>query len=129
MIKIKSTEEALKVFEESTVIHAECTETGNYKKGNKANDRAMKAADYLKKHGQLLKLKHFFTHSHVGPKKWAAIKLLPIVEEESLKVLSEISKGRGGNAFTAEIALEEWAKPDSEMRKSLTKPTETRRSQ
>ena len=41
--------------------------------------------------------------------------------EEYLQKNNIISKGRGGNAFTAEIALEEWAKPNSEMRKSLTK--------
>ena len=111
MNKITDSETVLNWFEQATIKHAECTETGNYKECNKAFDKAMKAIDYLKKHGQLSELKCFFTHPHVGPRKWAAVELLAICEEESIDLLTEISKGRGYNAFDARIALEEWAKP------------------
>ena len=124
MTKINNTKAALKVFEESTIKHADCNDAGNYKEGNKANDRAMKAINYLKKHNELLRLKRFFTHSHIGPRKWAADWLLPICEEESIKLLTEISKGRGDNAFTARIVLERWANPDSGLREFLTKPAD-----
>ena len=116
MTKIKSLEEALKIFEEATIVHGDCTDNSDYKTGNKANSRAVKALDYLRDNKQLLELKRFFTHTAIGPRKWAAAELLPLTEEDSVKVLTEISKGKGYNAFGAEYILKEWAKPDSELR-------------
>ena len=122
MSKIKNTNEALKMFEESTVTHAECTENGNYKVGNKAFAKILKAVDFLKKHNQLLELERFFSHKLIGPKLAAAVHLLSISEKGSLDVLKKIASGSPSHArLSAKSILKQWSNPDSDLRKRFTR--------
>ena len=89
MIKINSVKSALELFEKAAIKHGECFDEGNYKDGNKADDKVMEAVNYLKKNNQLLMLQKFFTHPSVGPRQSAATVLLPFTEKESISILKK----------------------------------------
>jgi hypothetical protein len=109
-MKIKNLEIAFALFEESAIKHAEATEQGDYKTGNKNYKSIAKVIDYLKLNNQLLSLKQFLNHSSVGVRMWSATYLLPLVENESLKVLNDISNIPGIHSLTAKTIISEWEK-------------------
>lgn len=110
MTKIQNTETALSLFEEAATKHAEATETGDYKAANKNYGIIVKAVAFLKDRNEVDKLLDFLTHSSVGVRMAAATYLLPIHENEAIKVLLEISRGSGIHALTAETTMSEWRK-------------------
>lgn len=93
MRKIKSNDEALKLFEESSINHAEASETGEYKKCNKNHDIIIACILYLYDSQQLKLLEPFLEHSHVGVRLWAAFALLSIERTKAEKVLRDIQNG------------------------------------
>ena len=120
MNKITDSETVLNWFEQATIKHAECTETGNYKECNKAFDKAMKAIDYLKKKNDLLKLKCFLEHPSAGPKLWSATYLLPIIEEKSIDVLTTMIERFDIHGGLARDTISEWK--NGNLREYLTRP-------
>lgn len=120
MTKINNIEAALNLFEQSRIKQTECIKHGTAKEGNKAYNQSLRAVQYLKKHEALLELKKLFFCAHPAPKYAAALRLLPLIEEESIKVLREVAAGPPSfTRLDAETALKEWAKPDSDLRKFL----------
>jgi hypothetical protein len=109
-MKIKNLEIALVLFEEAAIKHAEATEQGDYKTGNKNYKDIAKVIEYLKLNNQLLSLKQFLNNSSVGVRMWSATYLLPLIENESLKVLNEISNMQGIHSLTAKTTISEWQK-------------------
>lgn len=109
-MKIKNLEIALALFEEAAIKHAEATEQGDYKTGNKNYKNIAKIIDYLKLNNQLPCLKPFLNNSSVGVRGWSATYLLPLFENESLKVLTEISNMQGIHSLTAKTTISEWQK-------------------
>ena len=95
MKKITSNDEALKLFEESSIKHSEASETGEYKKCNKNHDIIIACILYLYDSQQLKLLEPFLEHPHVGVRLWAAFVLLSI-EREKADFLKKIS-------FSAEL--------------------------
>jgi hypothetical protein len=107
-MKIKNKENALALFEINAINHAEATEEGNYKEGNKCYKLIHASKNYLEAIGELSSLSIMLNHSSVGPRMWAASYLLPLIEGEAEKVLKNIISERGIHSLTAETTLNEW---------------------
>jgi len=103
MTKITDTETALALFEEAAIKHGEATEQSDYKTGNRNYYIIEKAASYLQKESNSVKV-------------WAAAYLLTISEKEAIEVLERISQGVGIVSFGAETTLSEWRKGNLKMR-------------
>ena len=109
MRKIKSNDEALRLFEESSIRHSEASETGDYKTGNRHHDIIVACILYLYDNQQLQLLEPFLEHPHVGVRLWAAFALLSVEKTKAENVLMDIQNGSfgiiGGNAM---YTLKEW---------------------
>jgi hypothetical protein len=108
MTKIKDVDGALKAFEDAASKYAEATEQGNYKLGNKCYSIVREAVVLLREQNQTPLLSQFLNHHSVGARIWAATYLLPIQEDESLKVLEQIAATSGIHSLTAATAVQEW---------------------
>jgi len=110
MTRIKDIDKALLKFEEAAIKHAEATEQGDYKTGNKNYAVISKAILFLKEHNSISRLADFLSHSSVGVRMWSATYLLPVLEKEGLQVLKQIASETGILAFTAKTTISEWEK-------------------
>jgi hypothetical protein len=108
MTKIKDTSEALTLFEGAALKHAEATEQGDYKAGNKCYAVITKAVMFLKEQGDVQKLSDFINHNSVGVRIWAATYLLPVLEDEGIRALEQIAGLPGIHSLTAKTTLSEW---------------------
>jgi hypothetical protein len=110
MTKINSISEAIRLFEEFAIKHAESTIQGNYKTGNNSYDKVMRAIAYLKEKNSLDQLLPYLTHEVIGIRVVAATFLLSKYEEEGIKVLKDIADSSDFYSFFAETTLSEWRK-------------------
>ena len=104
---VKDIQIALQLFEDAAAKHAEATEHGNYKLGNKCYDQIGVAITFLKQQDAIDSLLIFLDNSSVGVRMWASSYLLPKREKESIRVLEVIAKGSGIHSLTAETILTE----------------------
>jgi hypothetical protein len=109
-MKIKDINTALELFKGAATIHGECTENGNYKLANKNYDKIVKAVDYLKKESKRDYLYQFLGDLNIWVRGWSALYLLPLYEEDALKVLNIIAAGKGIVSSVAETTIQEWEK-------------------
>lgn len=114
-MKIKDIKTALDTFEEACSIHAEATENGDYKTGNKAYKNIIKAVNYLKNEDELTSLKNYMTNPNIGVRLWSASYLLTFDEPAATKVLEDIANGPGIHSLTAKTTLSEWKKGNLKM--------------
>lgn len=110
MTKLKDIEAALIKFEAAAAKHAEATEQGDYKTGNKCYAVIATVVSFLKEQNEIQKLSEFLNHSSVGVRMWAATYLLPVIESEGIRVLEQIARETGIHSFTAKTTLIEWRK-------------------
>lgn len=109
-MKIKDIHTALKIFEEAAAKHAEATEQGNYKTGNKHYDKIIKAGTFLNEEGALNNLQSYLSNSNVGIRLWAASYFLTVNEAEAIGALDNIVQYSGIHSLIAETTLIEWRK-------------------
>ena len=87
----------------------EATEIGDYKTNNKYARYEEKCLRYLFEHNQLRALHHYLGHDNHRVRLSAAYALLPLFEEESRNVLSEIADGNYRfSSLSAEMILRQW---------------------
>ena len=110
MTKIKDTATALLQFEEAASKHAKATDQGDYKTANKCYAVITNVIEFLKEQNEIQKLSEFLNHNSVGVRMWAATYLLPVLENEGLRVLKQIAEGLGIHSFTAKTTVSEWEK-------------------
>lgn len=110
MVKLRDTKTALDKFEEAAKMHAEATEQGDYKIANKCYAIIAKAVLFLKEQNEIQQLSVFLNHNSVSVCGWAATYLLPIAEQEALRVLEQIAGGTGIQSFDAKMTISEWRK-------------------
>lgn len=108
MRKINNVEEALALFQDAAIKHEEASKEGNYKVVNLNYGKIADAVKFLKERCELDKLSVFYNHPSAGVCVFAAAYLLPVFEDDSIRVLRKISKGKGLNSVTAEMTLKEW---------------------
>jgi Domain of unknown function (DUF2019) len=91
--------------------HGRCTESGDYKKGNAANDRMIAALAELRERadrGESV-LIELLDHPNGWVRMDAAIHLLPLRAELASKVLEDLASGpRSEVEFDAKMGLREW---------------------
>lgn len=110
MKKIIDLNSALLMFQEAAIKHAEATEKGDYKLGNKNYAVIAKIISFLKEQNKLEVLSELLNHDSVGVRMWAATFLLPFHEKEGLQVLNKIASESGILSFTAKTTVSEWEK-------------------
>lgn len=111
MTKIKDEKMALELFESAAIEHARSSENSDYKRANSNHDVIVKAMAFLKNRGEVKLLSKFLSHDSEGVRVWAAAYLLPIREENAVKVLEAIADGpRGIQRLNAATTLSEWRK-------------------
>lgn len=105
--KIQTVEDALSVFEHSTVVHGEATKQGNYKVGNKAYDRIIKAVSFLRQGGNEALLYRYLQHEKPVVRITAAFTLRSN-EENLIKVLGQAGSCDDILAHGARHILSQW---------------------
>jgi len=110
MKKIKDIAAALLQFEEAANMHADATEHGDYKTANKCYANIAKVISLLKEQDEMQKLSELLNHNSIGVRIWAATYLLPVLEDEGLRVLKQIAGGTGIHSLTAKTTVSEWEK-------------------
>lgn len=91
--KIQSIEEAVSVYEESSIIMGTATMNGDAKTNNKYVPVQNRALVYLYEHDSLAALHPLLSHSDFNVRLYAAYALLPLFEDECRKELLEIANG------------------------------------
>ena len=88
--KIQSVDEAVSVFEESSIIRGTATMNGDAKTNNKYVPVQNRALVYLYEHDSLAALHPLLTHSDFNVRLYAAYALLPLFEDECRKDFSRL---------------------------------------
>jgi len=110
-MKIKNIETALKIFEDAAITYSEASKKGDYKIANKNYDKVVVAAEFLKQQGAIQLVSRFLDHASPGVRNGAAAYLLPMQEQDAVRVLEAIANGpRGVHRLEAEMILSEWRK-------------------
>jgi len=109
--RCKTVEELVSEYAEYASQHGIATESGDYKKGNKAHDKLIKIYRQIKEQGYLAHpmFKEMLYSSDPSVRSWSASHLLAISPEEAEAVLTDVGKTPYSLvAFSATITLEEW---------------------
>lgn len=110
--KIQSIEEAVSVYEESSIIRGTATMNGDAKTNNKYVPVQNRALVYLYEHDSLAALHPLLSHSNFNVRLYAAYALLPLFEDECRKELLEIANGDSRiyeiQGFDAKMILMMW---------------------
>ena len=96
MNKITSVEEALQLFENITIKRGSALDADDFKTYNKQFTQVHKCIMYLYEHQQIHLLRIYFKHNNQHVRYSAASALLPLYEEESTHILSDIASGNYG---------------------------------
>ena len=108
---INSVEEAVELYVNNARIHGEASETGNYRKANKAHDIIRKCEKYLYDNNSMILLEKYLNDPANGVRNWVSYDLLPVIPEKAIKVKEDIANGPFGAAkATASTTLELWKK-------------------
>ncbi len=111
-LKFQSVGDTVKTIEESAIIRGDAIMNGDAKTGNKYLSILNKALVYLYEHDSLAALKPLLSHSDFNVREYVAYALLPLFEEESKEVLSEIANGDPKiyeiQSLNAEMILIRW---------------------
>lgn len=104
-------DEAIKAIIESSQMHAQASQTGDYKTANKNYHVINKAVVYLIENGGIEKLKELLTYTDVSVKVWVASYLIKQDDQQAVSVLEEIAfKSIPFHSSDARLVLQEWRK-------------------
>lgn len=108
---------AIDKYVKFAAIHGECTESGDYKQGNKAHDILLKALSKLRASGDQGRqaLVALLQHENASVRLWAASHLLKTAPAIAIEKIKEIAAGNGMLALCAETVLSEFAKGTLEI--------------
>lgn len=110
-MKIKNLEEALICFKENAIIHGECTQNGDYKRGNKSHKNIINAIKYISAEHKYEIIEPLLEDNNLSVRIWAAYALLHVNTPKAVKALKEIVKTDSGiMGFNAEMTLDEFKK-------------------
>ena len=106
---ITSVEEALQLFENITIKRGSALDVDDFKTYNKQFTQVHKCIMYLYEHQQIHLLRIYFKHNNQHVRYSAASALLPLYEEESTHILSDIASGNYGLlSLNAKTTLMMW---------------------
>ena len=108
---IRSTEEALQMFEESSIKYEAAMNDAKPRVANRHYDVFTSCISYLHKHGDLFCLQKLFDHPNQVVRINAAYALLRFRQVKSEAILREIANnGMGYAKLDATLTLEYWLK-------------------
>lgn len=110
MGKIKTLEIALNIFKIEANNQAECSETGDYKSGNKSYQKIIDSVNFIKDNNFIDSLISFLSDESIGVRLWSAYFLLPENESHSLQILEQIEQENSIHSLTAKTTISEWKK-------------------
>ena len=108
MVEMKSPETLIEQFCTAADQQAEATESGDYKRGNKAYQHIVEALKELEAHQATQLLRPLLQSSSVGVRVWTAGYLLSHNEPEAATTLEEIAEQKGIQALNAQMTLRQW---------------------
>lgn len=108
MRNIKNVKDALELFEKAAIKQSEAIDKGNSKVANYNYDIMVEVAKFLRANKSLKELSVFYEHPNISVRSFAAAYLLPIDEENSIRVLDEIVKMKVLGSFDAKMTIQEW---------------------
>lgn len=107
----KSVEEAVCVFKENAIAHGDCTESGDYKKGNVCYDTITDAIHFINAAHMSKVFEPLLSDANTSVRSWSAFALLHIDTKRAVKTLGEIAKQDNSLiSFSAEMILSEFRK-------------------
>lgn len=106
--KINTLDDALSVFEQSAIEHGEATKEGNFKVGNKAYDRMIKAVSFIRANGSNTDLLPFLEHTDINTRISAAAFIIHDHQQQAVSVLEEVRNRNDIFAHTANLVLSQW---------------------
>ena len=107
----KSVEEAACVFKENAIAHGDCTESGDYKKGNVCYDTITDAIHFINAAHMSEVFEPLLSDANPSVRSWSAFALLHIDTKRAVKTLEEIAKQDNSLvSFSAEMILSEFRK-------------------
>jgi len=110
-MKIRSADDAIKLFKDCALSHGQYSLSGNTPMANRQAKLINSAIAFLFSVKQTDLLKSCLHDGNVSVRMWSAFALLPVIPEECEAILQDISKGDHQMiSFSAEITLNEWYK-------------------
>lgn len=109
---MRNLEKILEEYLNACIKNGEYLDKGDSKNANKQFRIILKIENDLKSKHEfgLEKLLSYLEHPSAYVRLHTATIVIPISPEKAKDVLTELSKGRGTVAFTAEMTLSEWEK-------------------
>ena len=108
-MKFKDVNHALILFEKHNIQKGEAANMGNGKKNNYHYNKIREIVSFLKKEKALIHLSDFFNHANPYVRLSAAANLLPLYEEDCIKIMEDIvNNEKGIVAIDAEYTISEW---------------------
>lgn len=109
-MKINSIESAIDIIIDTSIKYSETVENGNYRLGNKLQDKMDCAAKYLKDNQCLKNLKKLLDHENMQVRLSSAYYLLEIEENIACHILKDIAnKNLNHISTSAAIIIERWS--------------------
>ena len=105
---MKSPEALIDQFCAAASQHAASTESGDYKRGNKAHQRIIDALQQLEVQQATQLLRPLLQNPNVGTRLWTAAYLLRSNASDAEASLEAIAAQAGIHGFDAEMTLKEW---------------------
>ena len=95
-----------------TLEYGNSMENGNDLKSNKTHSKIQKLITHISNSETKTKSEFYglLSHSNSSVRIWTAIELIGTDEENSLKIIKEISNEKGINGLNAKTILEMWEK-------------------
>ena len=103
-------DKAIRLFREQADIHGIALDSGDYKKGNPAHDKVIRALSEFRKQDDrgCAILTNLIKDENPHIRGWAATYLLPLDEDAAVQTLTLLQQEPLMRGFGAEIVLQEW---------------------
>jgi hypothetical protein len=98
----------IQTYKKAAELHGEGTLHGDSNKTNFAYDTLTEVYTELKNSDSVQDLQVLIDDSDPSVRTWSAMHVLPICEDESIRVLKEVSKEKSLVGFPASTVLKEW---------------------
>lgn len=106
----KAIEKAYLTFAEAATEQAKAMENGDYKKAKKNYKIMVNAARVLRETDNIKNISNLLDSKSTGVRMWAATFLLPVFENEAMRVLLPIANEKGIHSSTAKTMIDKWKK-------------------
>ena len=108
-------EKIIEKFVDAATKHTLASLEGDYKRGNRENDKLMKIYNVVKDMGKQTIFLPYLNHPNEGVRLWAAVFSLKTYPELGTKCLKDLIQLETITGLSAETTLSEWEKGNLEL--------------